>query len=375
MISHFKKNNPFLVFGDAIELISTRPLDTRIWSEDELEYARITQTLISQSCLIKYRVCRTGTTSCANLSNVQYAYLRSSLEEQFTLTLNGLEDVEPGGGGVNGTNTTAGYVRVLNSQTQAPKAGVQVQIKVDANANTGGHNHHDANRPKGVLTGTDVVGGSACGPASQPDSCLTFTTDSNGDVFFGFAAPQPAGTHTFTATCISPACTNTASKSIDVKAPGLAPIYDSFFYVLTNQSGVTSKHTDNHHLTFAATNKLRDLAYYFDEFFSTPFNLPKLHVEDASLKWGGKFDVSGDWGGEYDNHRRGTVVNIRANAEVGAIPERFFRFLESTARAMTQRNGIPISAELRCSDGLEPVDKKCAGANRYYELFLLGVDQ
>jgi hypothetical protein len=45
-----------------------------------------------------------------------------------------------------------------------------------------------------------------------------------------------------------------------------------------------------------------------------------MHLNDASLKWGGKFDIKGKWAGKHNEHRHGTVIDIRANSASGAIP-------------------------------------------------------
>jgi hypothetical protein len=55
---------------------------------------------------------------------------------------------------------------------------------------------------------------------------------------------------------------------------------------------------------------------------------PVLHVNDASLEWGGKFDLSGGWTGPHVEHRHGTVVDVRANNQSTAIPvENFDEFI------------------------------------------------
>ena len=63
-----------------------------------------------------------------------------------------------------------------------------------------------------------------------------------------------------------------------------------------------------------------------------PFG-PVLHLNDASLERGGYFDIQYLWNrGEHAEHRRGTVIDIRANNLPGAIPRGDFKDFELVAR-------------------------------------------
>ncbi|MHB9118371.1 MAG: hypothetical protein ACYC2R_08850 [Burkholderiales bacterium] len=242
---------------------------------------------------------------------------------QLSLSLHNLGgEVEPSGTTAgDGHSTRAAFVQVTNTQTGSPEFGVPVKITVEVEANSGGHNHHDAKRPKGTLSGP------ACGPAAQPHSCVMATTDGDGKAYFTFTAPQPSGTHTFTATCTSQGCSSQATGKIDVKVAGLVAIPASSFYTLTETDGTvigaTNRHTDNHYLTKEAANNLWRMAVSYQ--VEQPFRLqsaapPLLHLNDASLVWGGKFDIAGHWtSGSHAEHRRGTVIDIRANSNAGAI--------------------------------------------------------
>ena len=80
-------------------------------------------------------------------------------------------------------------------------------------------------------------------------------------------------------------------------------------------------------MTSAAQQKLWLLAKDFYEFqLRNGVAKPTLlHLNDASLQWGGLFDKDGDWDTPHDEHRRGTVVDIRANSSPGAIPPALFK--------------------------------------------------
>ena len=61
---------------------------------------------------------------------------------------------------------------------------------------------------------------------------------------------------------------------------------------------------------------------------------PKLTLNDASLVWGGKFDIKGTWEQNpkaHAEHRLGENIDIRANMNPGAVPSKIraavFRWL------------------------------------------------
>ena len=97
-----------------------------------------------------------------------------------------------------------------------------------------------------------------------------------------------------------------------------------------------------------------------------------LGFNDASLIWGGKFDLSGKWSGSHYEHGRGTVIDIRANEAVGAVQEPLFTSFEKLAAMQN------IKAALECTsnkiDGQGRVPPSCVGKdgspdqNRHYHL-------
>lgn len=59
---------------------------------------------------------------------------------------------------------------------------------------------------------------------------------------------------------------------------------------------------------------------------------PPLALNDASLLWGGRFDLSLDWAAPHGEHKRGTVIDIRANGSDGSVAQTNFpRFVELAA--------------------------------------------
>lgn len=112
---------------------------------------------------------------------------------------------------------------------------------------------------------------------------------------------------------------------------GLNPILGSVYYALTEDGsskviGSTSEHSSNHYVSSDGQLQLWKLAmeFYNDQVRNGVTNPIVLHLNDASLKWGGKFDIHGTWEGQHDEHRRGTVVDVRANSTSGAIPPSLF---------------------------------------------------
>lgn len=230
----------------------------------------------------------------------------SCILEQYTLSL----QITPGQ--AEPSFGSASVIATVKDAQGQPKNGAQVSIEVEVEANSGGHDHHhDAARPKGSLSG---------GGSTGPDGTVSFTFD----------APEVSGTHTFTAQCDNPACANDpVTARIDVKVEGLETIPSSQFYTFI---GANNNHSDNHYLTPQAEAVLRSMAvsYQFEQRFKlkgvTP---PLLHLNDASLVWGGVFDLDADWDIPHEEHMRGTVIDIRANSLTGAIsPENFDSFIK-----------------------------------------------
>lgn len=92
-------------------------------------------------------------------------------------------------------------------------------------------------------------------------------------------------------------------------------------------------HESNHYLTATAANRLLVIAINYHHLYP---QVPVLHVNDASLMWGGVFDLDADWDIPHEEHMRGTVVDIRANSRPGAIPAENF----NSFRKLAKENGV-----------------------------------
>jgi hypothetical protein len=179
-----------------------------------------------------------------------------------------------------------------------PKAGVAVTFKVDVIEKTGGHGHHDANRPKGSVPASGV-------------------TDANGEIKLTFQATEVAGSHNITATCDS--CSNkTVVKKVDVLVPDLQPISanpprnpdGTYAYALTSDDpthvGTSGgRQRGEYYLTQQAILNLEGLvrAFRSEGWGIVAFN-------DASLNWGGLYDISNNWHPSHWEHREGEEIDI-----------------------------------------------------------------
>jgi hypothetical protein len=206
------------------------------------------------------------------------------------------------------------------------------------------------------------------------NECWNNTTDVNGQVVFNFNPTDASGKHTISATCDGNgrSCTNTATANVNVMVAGLWPILGSVYYALTEDGsskviGDNGNHSGNHYLTTAASLQLWRLAAGFYD-FQLRQGVAKptiLHLNDASLMWGGKFDVAGKWTGYHYEHNKGNVIDIRANTTTGYIPDASFTDFENTAA------GMGADAQLHCSVDRDPAVDNCAGdTNRHYHVIL-----
>ncbi len=150
----------------------------------------------------------------------------SCLPEQYTLTLNApVGDLEPTGTTTTGNLTSKTMsVYVENQLTKQPKAGTIVRITLGVVHGTGGHDHTDPNRPKRTLTGGTFAPSANCTDVTNLPGNYDCTTGVDGKATFTFTSSEVSGTHSISASCISPVCTNSQAVAQDVKVAGLSPI-------------------------------------------------------------------------------------------------------------------------------------------------------
>jgi hypothetical protein len=250
-------------------------------------------------------------------------------QQNLTITLSGSSEIEPSNGST--INTLPFIATVIDQNTGQPTTNpVNVHISLKVDPTSGGHDHGDSTRPRGGIAEVQTCTSDA--------ECWSNST-ANGAVVFNFNPTDASGTHTITATCDG--CSNTATANVDVKVDGLWPIPDSGYYALTEDGsskviGSTTDHVYNHYLTTAASMKLWRLAadfynYQIQNGVKTPI---LLHLNDGSLKWGGIFDLDTDWDEPHAEHRRGIVIDVRANSNPGAIPAADYAAFKQMAKQL-----------------------------------------
>ncbi len=313
-----------------------------------------------------------------------FTYTSSLTQCDLTISLSGGTEVEPSIG--SDLKPLPIIATVIDKSTKQPPTNpvkVNVSLKVE-DSKSGGHAHGDGTRPRGGIAEVETCASDAeCWPSPQSTDGKGMT-DSKGMVVFNFNAPEASGTHTISATCDG--CSNTASKPVNVRVDGLKPIPAiPFFYALNEANGDvigawTGWHTDNHNLTHDAAQKLMQIASLYRLLPQFKVVIDKstgkkgyplvLHLNDASLPWGGVYDICARpgacekrgiivWKEPHKGHRRGTVIDVRANGAVGSIPTankiKFINFLIE--------RGVPYIQE----------DQKTS--NEHFHLMLLGTQE
>jgi hypothetical protein len=239
--------------------------------------------------------------------------------DTLTIALSGGSEVEPSKG--SEMKTLPIIATVIDQNTnQPPTNPVNVHISIKVDPTSGGHGHGDNTRPRGGIATVNTC--TSNGP------CWSNPTV-NGAVVFNFNAPEASGTHTITATCDG--CSNTATTPVDVKVAGLEKIPEIPFLYTIKLPNRDTNHPATYFLTKASAEKLRMIAlyYYAFTFAKKKQVVPDFVLNDASLEWGGVLDCfltcnsaqypSTPWHKHHVEHRRGSVVDIKANGDPGSI--------------------------------------------------------
>ena len=167
-----------------------------------------------------------------------------------------------------------------------------VVINHVAVASSGGHVHHDVDRPKGVFTRTSGSTGGSTGFAT------TFTAPEVGGVinllYAGVFPPVPPAT---TGTPFSNVIT------IGVEIPGLVSLPAGSWLPYGDIPG---QHTDNHY----GTLDMNAVVSLVAEAYAANFPSHKLCFNDMSLIQGGLFDVVAPWQTPHASHRFGLDLDI-----------------------------------------------------------------
>jgi hypothetical protein len=309
-----------------------------------------------QESYTKVTACECTGSSCTVTASKQISYpwdafwrCSRPLAVATSITLSGPTETRPVGTG--GTSEITLIAKVTDGTN--PKPGVALSFAVDVTAKSGGHDHDDSSRPKGTL------------------SIASGTTNANGEVKLTFKASQVAGVHTVKATCTT--CSTTViAKEIQVKVPELLALLTLPFrdaqWAYPGIGQVPGRHSDNHYLTIAAVTRLLGISQKFNAIWP---NAPRLTLNDASLPWGGKFDIPATWERNplvHNEHRLGDNIDVRANAAPGAVPanirDAVFRWLRKASRV---EDNIPPEFVI---ESVNPLREGIGTQNEHFHLRL-----
>jgi hypothetical protein len=171
----------------------------------------------------------------------------------------------------------------------APEPGQPVTFTITAIAGTGGHEQH----PDKHIIETKPKG-------SIPNG----VTDAAGELRVRYAPSRFAGVYLIEATCGG--CSNVAQKHVLVLVDGLEPLSaDSVSPRRYELVGSIAPHHGNHYFTADALKALHDLVAVMQ---SEGWGV--VGVNDASLIWGGGFDLNAAWSNSHAEHRQGEEVDL-----------------------------------------------------------------
>ncbi len=303
-------------------------------------------------------------------------------QSPYTIILSGPSSVEPWNKKHDKDHIQANlpFVVYVTDSSGAPQANIPVHIRTDVTAQSGGHGHVSA-RPKGRLVASAKDATNVSSVAGK--DTLDGTTDSAGAFWFTFGAEEASGTHTVFAECDPGKCSAPATPiKVDVKIPDLKPLDPIFTLYVFHQYpdgggielGAKPDHMQNHYLTKEAIGKLNELAIAY----VTQVDYGKqLYLNDASLEWGGVFDIHSTWAPPHTGHRKGVVIDIyaqhRGDSAAHAVPEVLF---DDFRKKAAQKS---IIAELHCFDasGKLTTGNACLQIQTglHFHVQLLGVDK
>lgn len=241
-----------------------------------------------------------GDGTCGNVQRYPYDYAKAPdglmayntaicrLPPGPSITLAGPTETKPRG--------TSGWRELMLTATVtqggAPAPGKAVTFKLIPKAAPDGHQHGNlATKPAG-----SVANGS---------------TDATGVYKVAYFPSEFAGIYTVEASCDG--CGEPARMDVTVRVPGLVELTASTrrppAYTLIGQ---TATHPRSHYFSVAGLHA----------FFSLVGTMRSMDwtnpgVNDASLVWGGRFDITGRWSGSHAGHRDGDELDISFSRPAG----------------------------------------------------------
>ncbi len=169
--------------------------------------------------------------------------------------------------------------------------------------------------------GTPDVTGMVVSPQLKLNSVFTLSVD----------IPKYA---TQLVTHVELVCGNGKSETdyMEIMVPGLQELPASSFYVSNGpNAGANTLHPFNHYATTTTVDALISLASQWN---SAHPGANKLVFNDMSLKWGGLFDVYGNWRGSHSNHSFGTAIDVSKRCIKKSSRAAFIRLIDSLGFSM-----------------------------------------
>lgn len=200
----------------------------------------------------------------------------------------------------------------------------QIQLNHIVAPNSGGHDHHDENRPQGELAPTE---------GSTGDTGFGFTTV--------YTAPEPAGVTAVDVMATLPGGGAIfGGLTIGVRVPDLQELQEGDSYRLIGQFG-TSLHQRNHF----GTPGLNAALVFTAAVYALRFPGQRLEYNDMSLLGGGLFDLGNNWSRPHRDHRFGVNVDLQTEQRTGlaGVPAANRRALRRIAE---EQAGLRVHVEV-----------------------------
>ena len=187
-----------------------------------------------------------------------------------------------------GGNPTEAQVTITGA---SPNTSFTAQVV--AGANTGGHQHHDANRTKGTVAGAGPTSCTGSGP-------VTCATDTNGYAQLKYTSSEVGG---WDNVLVKMDTGEEGDAIVKVRVPGLLYLPSGTAYTAESND---VKHPNYRYGNTALINAIQQIAQaYMAKYNAT------ISVNDMSLINGGVFDVKSDWNANpHQCHRKGTSVDF-----------------------------------------------------------------
>ncbi len=149
-----------------------------------------------------------------------------------------------------------------------------------------------------------LINGTPWQPGGSISGMITSPPLNQNSVFTVYMDDPKYATQLITQVAFNGACTMAETASMDILVPSLQELPLDPSYVL---GGNNQLHPFNH---YATINTVAAISALGKQWRKTHASANKLVFNDMSLKWGGLFDVFGNWTGSHSNHSFGTALDL-----------------------------------------------------------------